>query len=58
MTTLEDHVRKEMREMADRTFDDKEESHVRADGLLCELLIELGYSDIVADFERIGKWYA
>lgn len=37
---------------------DIEENHRYADRLLCEMLVELGYSDFVDDYEQIRKWYA
>ena len=37
---------------------DTECAHGRADEILCELLRELGYSDIVDAYEDIDKWYA
>lgn len=37
---------------------DKEIAHLRADDLLCALLKELGYSEVVEAWERIPKWYA
>ena len=36
---------------------DAESAHGRADEILCELLRELGYSDIVDAYEDIDKWY-
>ncbi len=41
---------------SDRT--DTERGHVEADNILCELLKELGYSDVVEEFEKIDKWYS
>ena len=37
---------------------DTEDSHAEADRLLCKLLVELGYEDVVAAYQLIGKWYA
>jgi len=37
---------------------DKEEAHREADKVLCDLLTTLGYEDIVAEYQKIGKWYA
>jgi hypothetical protein len=36
----------------------QESAHIEADDILCQLLIELGYKEIVDAFENIGKWYA
>jgi len=41
-----------------RDGDDTEREHVEADEILCEMLIELGYEDIVELYYKIGKWYA
>ncbi len=38
--------------------DDIEESHVEADKLLCEILIDLGYTESVKVYKAIPKWYA
>lgn len=37
---------------------DKEESHVEADCILCELLEELGYTELVKMYNNVPKWYA
>jgi len=37
---------------------DTEEAHVIADRVLCDLLSELGYRDVVTEYEKVGKWYA
>ena len=37
---------------------DVEAAHNRADKVLCELLTELGFNDVVIAFEEIPKWYA
>ena len=37
---------------------DLEDAHVQADGILCDLLAQLGYIDVVDAYERIPKWYA
>ena len=41
-----------------RGDDDTESAHFRADDLLCMLLINLGYDDVVAEYVAIEKWYA
>ena len=38
--------------------DDNETAHAEADDLLCRLLQELGYSEVVEVYEKVGKWYA
>ena len=37
---------------------DREDWHVEADNILCELLDYLGYHDFVEAFEAVPKWYA
>jgi len=38
--------------------DDTEVAHCEADDLLCELLISLGYQDVVDEYYKVPKWYA
>jgi hypothetical protein len=37
---------------------DAEVAHCDADDLLCELLKDLGYEEIIEAFESVDKWYA
>lgn len=37
---------------------DQENGHIEADDILCELLVSLGYEDVVKEYHKIGKWYA
>lgn len=37
---------------------DPEAAHSDADDALCDLLIALGYEDVVKAWHRIEKWYA
>lgn len=37
---------------------DPEIQHYEADEVLCELLEVLGYGDVVAEWEKVDKWYA
>lgn len=37
---------------------DTEVAHSKADGLLCELLKELGYEKVVELYGDVSKWYA
>lgn len=39
-------------------FGDAEADHSRADDLLCELLAELGYQEVVEAWRKVDKWYA
>lgn len=33
-------------------------AHGRADQIICRLLSDLGYGDVVREFEKIDRWYA
>ena len=37
---------------------DPESEHAHADSILCELLTELGHAEVVAEYEKVRKWYA
>ena len=37
---------------------DTERKHIDADTILCELLTELGFAELVAAFDDLDKWYA
>lgn len=37
---------------------DIEIAHGDADDVLCDLLISLGYEDVVIEYNAIEKWYA
>ena len=37
---------------------DLEAAHIRANDILVELLINLGFENIVNEYEKINKWYA
>ena len=37
---------------------DEEQAHINADNVLCDLLTELGYEDVVHEYNKIEKWYA
>jgi hypothetical protein len=32
-------------------------AHRLADDILCRLLQSLGYADVVAEYNQVGKWY-
>lgn len=38
--------------------DDVEMAHSDADDVLCALLDELGYGDVVAEYNKVSKWFA
>lgn len=37
---------------------DTEKVHAVADGILCELLRDLGYGEVVDAYEQLDMWYA
>lgn len=37
---------------------DIESAHGLADDILCDLLTQLGYTDIIDAYDRVEKWYA
>lgn len=53
----EEYIAK-MSAIADESKDDPEAAHIEADGLLCEILKNIGLSDVVREFYRVHKWYA
>ena len=52
-------LEKYLKEMKDKAFSgDFEVDHGVADDLLCDLLDELGYKDVVNLYTKVGKCYA
>ena len=49
---------REFRRAMAREEGDPETQHMEADGFLCKVLTDLGYAELVAEFEELGKWYA
>ena len=47
-----------MQEIKNNYGGDEEAFHGKADDLLCEVLIELGYKNGVEIFKNSDKWYA
>jgi hypothetical protein len=48
-----------LRELArEAKNEDTENAHVNADSILCDLLEELGYADVVYAWANVQKWYA
>ena len=37
---------------------DIECAHVNADGILCRLLNELGFKDVVEEYNKVDKWFS
>ena len=46
----------EMRRL--RTFTDPEIAHAEADGILTDVLLDLGYKELVEAYEAVWKWYS
>jgi len=38
--------------------EDTECDHGEADQVLCDFLTALGYADVVAEYDKVGKWYS
>lgn len=38
--------------------EDIESGHIMADGILCRLLCQLGFNEVVDEFNKLKKWYA
>jgi len=38
--------------------DDTEGAHCDADGVICGLLHDLGFKDVVDEYMKVEKWYA
>jgi hypothetical protein len=55
MENLEDYY---LQKMIDCQFGDQEVDHMKADNILCELLIKLGYEKVVEEYRSIPKWFA
>ena len=41
-----------------QTVTDSEAAHAEADDVICDLLRELGYGDVVDEYEKVDKWYS
>lgn len=63
MTDLEQRQRDAMRASALKVLVrcaefDPEAAHVEADKVLCNLLVSLGYEDVVEAWHKVPRWYA
>ena len=38
--------------------DDIDGAHVQADWIICNLLEDLGYTEVIKEYDKISKWYA
>jgi hypothetical protein len=48
----------DMSAIADYADKDQELTHINADGLLLEILKEIGLSEVAEEFDRFEKWYS
>ena len=51
-----DYYVKELRALQNDS--DTEKVHAVVDGILCELLRDLGYGEVVDAYEQLDMWYA
>ena len=56
--TPDEHAAHFMREIAKDYGADPEACHGKGDDFLCRLLRDLGYTETVAEWEKLPKWYA
>lgn len=56
MILSKDLVIKQLKEL--QNSNDTEEAHYKADAILCTLLVELGYKDIINEYTKVPKWFA
>lgn len=47
-----------IRDICDRYDDNKEVAHIEMDGLMCDILRQFGYGEMVDIFDNADKWYA
>lgn len=47
-----------LREISRSEDRDPEAEHTAADQVLCDLLTAMGFADVVAEYEKIHKYYA
>lgn len=48
----------QMTQLAEKYSDDTEMRHVMMDGLMCDILVSLGYNKGVTIFAETDMWYA
>lgn len=56
-SSIKDYTER-MRKLADNNDDDIEARHVEMDDLMCEILKEMGFNELVEIFNETEKWYA
>ena len=50
-------ILKEMQELSKVSAGDPETAHLQMDGILCDILKELSFSDIVKEFQKATRYY-
>ena len=58
MATTPKEFAAQMQEIRDTVGGDEEAAHSRMDDLMAKVLVELGYSDGIAIFDKQDKWYS
>ena len=58
MKTTPEEFAAEMQKIRDTMVGDTEEAHCQMDDLMAKVLVELGYQDGIAIFDKQQKWYA
>ena len=54
----EEILKKYKDKMSETKDKDEESGHIEANGVLCDLLDELGYGEITEIFNDLDKWYS
>lgn len=55
---LKNKYKRKMEIINEQHSDDPEVAHLDADILICELLVELGYKDVVDEYDKTPKYYS
>lgn len=58
MATTPEEFAAQMQKIRDTVGGDEEVAHSEMDNLMAKVLVELGYRDGIAIFDKQGKWYA
>lgn len=58
MKTTPEQFKDEMQNLRETMGGDSEAAHLAMDNAMCRVLVELGYRDGVALFDKQDKWYS
>lgn len=47
-----------MKEAVKLSESDEEVAHIDADNILCNLLINLGYKELISEYRKVRKWFS